>query len=446
MKIINPNAPGRWLGSAEFIRIATPEDRYNLIGEPGEMLVCESNHQQWKWDTASASWIPVTGSVGPDGSTSFAGPLASVGGVSTYTDFTILADGTPPVKHDDFPLPIRTYYPTASAVPFVVRDGRLQSDTENTGKTTVCYTETDLVGQVSVIGADISFKSNGGGAGTIALCAWGDSSLVDTFADGRIPATGCHFIIQRDFWSYQVWDHDGAGTQLVTLKNGIVPLIPQDETTTFRVEVKFDGDSAIVSFPEYGYSQRVTDPRIRTLGRRYACWETYQISEAGDKPQFARIWASSARQAEMASSAVIPQNQVHAVQSATTGNFAITAVADGAAAEIDASTYIEFIFPASGKVLLEYIAMIDQTVAGTMLMNMCVVNTDGTGSSYAPAQPSNTVTKQLRHVAVVYSFPTRAGNRCQFRPRAWMLSGGAATISRSPSGGLNPVLKVTPLP
>ena len=61
MKIINPNAPGRFQGAVEWFRINTPEDRFNLIGEPGEMLLCESNGQQWKWDTASASWIPATG-------------------------------------------------------------------------------------------------------------------------------------------------------------------------------------------------------------------------------------------------------------------------------------------------------------------------------------------------------------------------------------------------
>lgn len=65
MKIINPNAPGRWLGSAEFIRIATPEDRYNLIGEEGEYLLCESNRQQWKWDSRISAWVPTTGAGKP---------------------------------------------------------------------------------------------------------------------------------------------------------------------------------------------------------------------------------------------------------------------------------------------------------------------------------------------------------------------------------------------
>lgn len=75
MKIINPNAPGRFQGAVEWFRINTPEDRLNLIGEPGEMLLCESNGQQWKWDTASASWIPATGAVASDGSTSYSGPV-----------------------------------------------------------------------------------------------------------------------------------------------------------------------------------------------------------------------------------------------------------------------------------------------------------------------------------------------------------------------------------
>ena len=50
MKIINPNAPGRFHGAVEWFRINTPEDRYNLIGEPGEMLVCEATGQMWQWE------------------------------------------------------------------------------------------------------------------------------------------------------------------------------------------------------------------------------------------------------------------------------------------------------------------------------------------------------------------------------------------------------------
>lgn len=73
MKIINPNAPGRFQGAVEWFRINTPEDRFNLIGEPGEILLCESNSQQWKWDTASASWIPATAATSLDGTITLPG-------------------------------------------------------------------------------------------------------------------------------------------------------------------------------------------------------------------------------------------------------------------------------------------------------------------------------------------------------------------------------------
>lgn len=379
----------------------------------------------------------------PSGMVLLDGSVVAPGAISVYTDFTILANGAVPTSHQGLQLPLRTYYPpSAGSVPLVVRDGRLQSESENSGLT-VCYTETDMRDQVSGIGADVSFKSNSGGAGTCALCVWGDSSLVDTFALGRIPVTGCHFIIQRSFWAYQIWDYNGAGTQLITLKSGTVPNIPQDQST-FRVEIVFDGDSAIVSFPEYGFSQRVIDSRIRTLGRRYACWETYQSASTIDKPQFARIWASSARQAEMASSAAVPTNQVHAVQSATNGNKTITEVSETPASEIDSSTFVEFVFPASGKVLLEYNALINQTVAGTVLMDMALVDAGGGNLSYIPCQISNAVGRAIPAQAV-YSNPALAGARRFFRPRAWVLSGAAATISRSVAGGLNPVLKVTEL-
>lgn len=57
MKIINPNAPGRWLGAVEFFRIPTAEDRYNLIGEDGEVLLCESTGESWNWDAATGGWV-----------------------------------------------------------------------------------------------------------------------------------------------------------------------------------------------------------------------------------------------------------------------------------------------------------------------------------------------------------------------------------------------------
>ena len=382
--------------------------------------------------------------VTPSGDVQFGGAVIASTGIDIYTDFTAIADGAIPSKHDELALPIRTYYPAAyGAVPYVVKDGRLQSESENTGLT-VCYTETDLLGQASIIGADISYKSNGGAGGTCAVCLWGDSSLVDTYSKGRIPTTGCHFVIQRNTWSYQIWDIDGTGTSIVTLATGIAPNIPQDQTT-FRVEIKFDADSAIISFPGLNWTKRITDARIRTLGRRYACWETYQSASTADKPQFARIWASSIRKAEMASRSEITLSQTKAVQSATTGSKTITETTETEAAEIDTATFIEFVFPASGKILLEYTALFNQTVAGTVIMDLALVDAGGGNLSYIPAQASNAVSNGLRTVSAVYTNAALAGAKRFYRPRAWVLSGAACTISRSPSGGLNPVLKVTPL-
>ncbi len=73
MKIINPNAPGRWLGAVEFFRIPTAEDRYNLIGEEGEVLLCESTGEMWKWEVGE--WVPMTMARTPSGGYSLAGPL-----------------------------------------------------------------------------------------------------------------------------------------------------------------------------------------------------------------------------------------------------------------------------------------------------------------------------------------------------------------------------------
>ena len=57
MKIINPNAPGRFQGAVEWFRINTPEDRYNLIGEDGEILLCEATGETWVWSEAANSWV-----------------------------------------------------------------------------------------------------------------------------------------------------------------------------------------------------------------------------------------------------------------------------------------------------------------------------------------------------------------------------------------------------
>lgn len=77
MKIINPNAPGRWLGAVEFFRIPTAEDRYNLIGEEGEVLLCESTGEMWKWEVGE--WVPMTMARTPSGGYSLAGPLLAPG-------------------------------------------------------------------------------------------------------------------------------------------------------------------------------------------------------------------------------------------------------------------------------------------------------------------------------------------------------------------------------
>lgn len=444
MKIINPNAPGRFQGTVEWFRINTPEDRFNLIGEEGEFLLCASTGDRWRWN--GGDWqICGLERVGDTLVSSM--PISAPLDVAVYTDFVSKSDGAIPLTHDETAdAPIRVYYPPArGSVPLIVKDGRLQTATEN-ADLTVAYTETDLGGNAAEIGADIGFLTRGGAASTIALCLWGDASLVDTFASGRIPTTGCHFIIGRDSWAYQIWEPNGSYTKLVTLKQGLCPALPTDGTM-IRVRITFDGDHATFMLPDYSWKTEVQDSRIAMLGRRYACWETYQPASTADKPIYGRIWASCQKTAYAKSeSDTRPWNRPLAVASATDGNKTITETTESAAAEIDPNTYIEFVMPSSGKVLLRYTAMFDQTVAGIVLLDLATVDAGGGNLGYKPVQISNTVSKGMRTACAVYSAPTIAGARRFFRPRAWVLSGAACTISRSVSGGLNPVLEVIPLP
>ena len=372
--------------------------------------------------------------------------LSCPGDIGVYTDFTIKSDGPIPSNHDETnDQHIRAYYPpSAGAIPLVVSGNRLKTATVNAG-VTVAYTETDLIGEASEIGADFGFLGSGGADGVIALCVWGDQSILVGHPSGRIPTTGCHFIIGKSTWAYQVWQPNGLGTELVTIKQGLCPVLPTDGTLV-RARIVFDGDSATFMLPDYNWKTEIKDPRISTLGRRYACWETYQQASSADQPVFGRIWASSRKKAyNKKESDTRFWNAPIAVMSATDGNKSITETTETAAAEIDPNTFIQFVFPPSGKVLLKYTAMFDQTVAGIVLLDLALVDAGGGNLAYSPVQISNNVSKGMRVATAIYTNTALAGARRFFRPRAWVLSGAACTISRSVSGGLRPVLEVIPL-
>ena len=381
----------------------------------------------------------------PDGTIVSSGPIAESGGISVYTDFTTKPDGPIQSTHDELGLGIRTFYPPLLApVTLVVSSGRLKSSVENSGQT-VCYTETDLNGQASVIGADIAFKNNGGNQGTIALCLWGDSSLVDTFNQGRIPKTGCHFIIGYSQMQYQIWDDNGSGgTTLVTLATINCPILPRDGSLT-RVQISFDGDSATIELPEYNFSKTVTDSRIRTLGRRYACWETLQQNNTIDQPQFGRIWASAYRGADRAIKSVADaasKSKIGAIASALDADYTLTL----ASTETDSALRVEFTVPASGKVLVEYSALLAQTAAsGACIIEFRATDSGGGNVITKAVQVSNSIVTQQMSARAIMTGLT-AGAKRFIRVHAYLTGSAAAAIKRSTAGGLIPVLTVSPLP
>jgi len=101
MKVINVNAAGRFQGSVEWFRIETPEDRFNLIGEPGEILLCEATGESWNWDTTTGSWVSSSFSRSSDGSTLVAdrpleisGELYASNVAPSWTKFSDIATGS----------------------------------------------------------------------------------------------------------------------------------------------------------------------------------------------------------------------------------------------------------------------------------------------------------------------------------------------------------------
>lgn len=384
-----------------------------------------------------------TATVENSGDVQFGGAVIAKTGIDIYTDFTILPDGPIPADHQELTLPLRTLYPAAyGAVPLIVGSGRLKSQSENAALT-VAYTETDLLGDATCIGADVAFKTNVGNQGTVALCLWGDASLIDTYASGRIPQTGCHFILGYAQMQYQVWDDNGSGgTTLVTLATIACPALPRDGSLV-RVNIAFDGDTAIIELPEYGFQYPVTDSRIRTLRRRYACWETYQANNTVDQPQFGRIWASSNRKAAMAGQRSDSSQYLKpaAIASALSTDYTLTTTAT----ETDTALRAEFTVPASGKIVAEYTGLLNQTAASGVCIIEFRITDSGGGNVVTKAVQVSTsiVAQQLSARALITGLP--AGAKRFVRVYAYLTGSAAAAIKRSTAGGLIPVLTCTPL-
>lgn len=405
----------------------------------------------WGWPEGTDHWGTEN-----DGNLQILDAIAEREERAVYTDFSRKANMSPvPATHDRMRIPLSTFYPSQhGAVPLIVNSGLLQTLSVNPASLTVAYTETDLGGDATKIGAEIGFFGPNASGGVCALVCWseplepaytGSGPLTST---PYIPRTGAHIVFQNGTVGYDIWDLTPGGpnpTGPVTLFSDTFPSVALN--TKFRVEVTFCDDSATITvWPRsnvqgetgFVYRRTISDSRIKTLGRRYACWETYQTAGAS-KPAFGAIWAEA--RGESATAGGEAPWRATAIMSDETTPFNVTTTP--APINFDISRIV--VVPQNGQMLLEYDATFDAAADTTLVISFRVSNaaTGGDGDYFPCAIPVKAGRQKIRASAVT-SLAAEAGLPKWVVPWAYTTA-SSGNIIRSVSEGRRPVLIVQSL-
>ncbi|MCD2187709.1 hypothetical protein [Actinomycetospora soli] len=197
-------------------------------------------------------------------------------GVRLATDWARRPDGTGAVTGDEG-APFRVV--SHDAPPPVVRNGGLEAGLPDAHAAT--YVLADAGADVVRIGATFAVGP-GSEAGSLCLATFTGIPL-----EGPAPRTRCHFVITPERWIYGLIEDP---TRLTVLARGVhaSPLHP--DGTSYAAEVVVTGSTASLSLPD-GTTTAVSDPRIATLGGRFACWEFYKDAAGAADVRLVRSWA-----------------------------------------------------------------------------------------------------------------------------------------------------------
>lgn len=215
-------------------------------------------------------------------STAYA-PLRAV----VHTDFTGLANGSAPTKHDSGQA-IRYVTNGVGGAGATIASGRL-TNTASAAANAAVYCTSNLGAPVKRVGAEFSFSSGGSttnGAMTLMILT---QDITDTFP--TLPDASLHFVVTPVGWTVS-FIQSGSVVQMFpgTFKTALT----QDGTTTYRAEVQIEGTKCSVLMPD-GSTQVYTDSRFASIGGNFFSFEVFEnAANTDDKPQFAKVWADVA--------------------------------------------------------------------------------------------------------------------------------------------------------
>jgi hypothetical protein len=362
-----------------------------------------------------------------------------------HVDFSVKPNGTLDVSDSGQSL---RYVATSTQGALAVEGGWLTNT--GTAGTSTGYSETQLSGNVSRIGAEFAFDTltgtDNGAAATLVI--W-QASRVDTYPS--VPAARCHLTVTRTTWTYGIWPSQGAGAQIVLATGGFATALAADGTTKHKVEVVIDGDTAYLQLPD-GRTAIIVDSRIRTLAGAFACWEVYRPDASGGvRPKFSRAWASADPSPLIANSVVsrlarfetAATSRPRTVSSSGSTQVDATATSGATATEIDTGMRLSMIVPQSGKIAVRMCAYIGMTGATTYFWQPQVIDPfSGSVLRNPSVQVASAVTNGW--VNVDYEHRTLSpGSAVELRWAHWATGASIASVKRDAGTGRQAMYQAT---
>ena len=351
-----------------------------------------------------------------------------------WSDFRDAADGQPTVL--DSGQAWRHVGSDGETHELTVIDGALTNEIASGG--TTGYAEVHLEGTVSRIGAKVTFSSYSTTNGVAALAL-----LSAPFDNSDIPDMSCHLSVNPSRYIFGVWENPGSFVSLQTVEFDTA--LTADGTTEHLIEVQIVGSTATILISG-GIVGRVTDDRIATNGGAYCFWEVFAAEASTDsKPTFREVWADSriesfratgASTATLAEAVLGRSTTVARQYNGTDADVTLT----GTMAELNESLRCPFIFPPSGKLLVEVTGYLISTSGTAVILGLFYDETLITSAGTHWLARGNTIYDGNFHISRIIEFP--AGTSGTLYVGAWRVSGDATVYL----GTNNPaVLKVTSL-